>query len=74
MPTIILDRDGVINHDTDQYIKSPSEWVAIDGTPEAIARLNRAGYGVAVATNQSGLSRELFSLETLTDIHRKMTV
>ena len=41
MPTIILDRDGVINHDSDLYIKSPSEWVAIDGTPEAIARLNR---------------------------------
>ena len=73
MPTIILDRDGVINHDSDQYIKSPSEWVAIDGTPEAIARLNRAGYRVAVATNQSGLARGLFSLETLTDIHRKMT-
>ena len=73
MPTIILDRDGVINHDSDQYIKSPSEWVAIDGTPEAIARLNRAGYRVAVATNQSALGRGLFSLETLTDIHRKMT-
>jgi len=57
MPTIILDRDGVINHDSDLYIKSPSEWVAIDGIPEAIARLNRAGYRVAVATNQSGLGR-----------------
>ena len=72
MATVILDRDGVINHDSDQYIKSPSEWVAIDGTPEAIARLNRAGYRVAIATNQSGLARGLFSLETLTDIHRKM--
>jgi D-glycero-D-manno-heptose 1,7-bisphosphate phosphatase len=72
MPTIILDRDGVINHDSDGYIKSASEWVAIDGTPEAIARLNRAGYRVAVATNQSGLGRGLFTLETLTDIHRKM--
>jgi len=73
MPTIILDRDGVINHDSDQYIKSPSEWVAIDGAPEAIARLNRARYRVAIATNQSGLGRGLFALETLSDIHRKMT-
>lgn len=73
MPTIILDRDGVINHDSKQYIKSPSEWAVIDGAPEAIARLNNAGYHIAVATNQSGLGRGLFTLETLTNIHRKMT-
>ncbi|MDG1157617.1 MAG: HAD-IIIA family hydrolase, partial [Litorivicinaceae bacterium] len=73
MPTIILDRDGVINHDSEQYVKSPSEWVAIDGAPEAIAQLNHAGYRIAIATNQSGLGRGLFDLQTLTDIHRKMT-
>lgn len=72
MPTIILDRDGVINHDSDQYIKCPSEWVAIDGSPEAIARLNSAGYRIAIATNQSGLGRGLFTIKTLTNIHRKM--
>ena len=72
MPTIILDRDGVINHDSDQYIKSPSEWIAIDDAPKAIARLNHAGYRIAVATNQSGLGRGLFGLEALNSIHRKM--
>jgi D-glycero-D-manno-heptose 1,7-bisphosphate phosphatase len=72
MPTIILDRDGVINHDSEHYIKSSSEWAVIDGAPEAIARLNNAGYHVAVATNQSGLGRGLFTLDTLTNIHRKM--
>ena len=73
MPTIILDRDGVINHDSEQYVKSPSEWAAIDGAPEAIAQLNHAGYRIAIATNQSGLGRGLFDVQTLTDIHRKMT-
>ena len=72
MSVIILDRDGVINHDSKKYIKSPSEWVAIHGSLEAIARLTAAGYRVAIATNQSGLSRGLFTLEALTSIHRKM--
>jgi D-glycero-D-manno-heptose 1,7-bisphosphate phosphatase len=69
---IILDRDGVINYDSDEYIKSPQEWQPIDGSLEAIARLNHAGYRVAVATNQSGVARKLFNMDTLVDIHNKM--
>lgn len=72
VPLIILDRDGVINYDSDEYIKSPDEWLAIPGSLEAIARLNRAGYKVAVATNQSGLARGYFDLATLAKIHKKM--
>lgn len=69
---IILDRDGVINHDSDAFIKSPEEWIAIDGSMEAIAQLNQAGYTVVVATNQSGISRKLFAMHTLNAIHHKM--
>ena len=69
---IILDRDGVINHDSSAFIKSPEEWVPIEGSMEAIARLNQAGYVVVVATNQSGISRKLFDMETLNAIHQKM--
>ena len=69
---IVLDRDGVINYDSDQYIKSPEEWRPIPGSLEAIARLNHAGYRVVVATNQSGLGRGLFDMATLNAIHDKM--
>ncbi len=69
MKLIILDRDGVINFDSDAYIKSPLEWVAIPGSLQAIARLNQHGYRVAVATNQSGISRGLFDMKTLGAIH-----
>ena len=69
---IVLDRDGVINHDSDQFIKSPAEWRPIPGSLEAIARLNQAGYRVVVATNQSGVGRGLFGMTTLTEIHEKM--
>ena len=72
MPTIVLDRDGVINYDSDAYIKNPDEWYAIKGSLEAIKRLNDAGYDVCVATNQSGLGRGLFSIDTLAAIHQKM--
>jgi len=72
MPTIILDRDGVINHDSDDYIKNPDEWIAIEGSLQAIKRLNHAGYTICVATNQSGLGRGLFNLDTLAKIHQKM--
>ena len=72
MKLIILDRDGVINEDSDAYIKSPDEWVPIPGSLEAIAQLNRAGYRVVVATNQSGVGRGLLNLETLNRIHSKM--
>ncbi len=69
---IILDRDGVINYDSDEYIKSPGEWRPIEGSLEAIARLNRAGYIVTVASNQSGIARGYFDLQTLSAIHTKM--
>ena len=69
---IILDRDGVINHDSDDYIKSPDEWLPIDGSLDAIADLGRAGFKLVVVTNQSGIARGLMSEETLDQIHRKM--
>lgn len=72
MKLVILDRDGVINQDSATYIKSPREWRPISGSLEAIARLNHAGYRVVVASNQSGIGRGLFSIETLHQIHDKM--
>ena len=69
---IILDRDGVINHDSPDFIKSPAEWIPVPGSLEAIARLNQAGYRVVVASNQSGIARELFDMVTLNAIHHKM--
>ncbi len=72
MKLIILDRDGVINEDSDEYIKSPEEFVPISGSLEAIARLCHAGYTVVVATNQSGVGRKYFDMETLQKIHAKM--
>ncbi len=72
MKLVILDRDGVINHDSDAYIKSKEEWVPIEGSLEAIARLNHSGYTVVVASNQSGLARGYFDIETLSAMHKKM--
>jgi D-glycero-D-manno-heptose 1,7-bisphosphate phosphatase len=72
MQLIILDRDGVINEDSDEFIKSPTEWNPIRGSLEAIARLHRAGWRVVVATNQSGIARQLFDLDTLARIHETM--
>jgi D-glycero-D-manno-heptose 1,7-bisphosphate phosphatase len=72
MKLIILDRDGVINYDSDQFIKNPGEWKPIPGSLEAIAQLNQAGYRVVVATNQSGVGRGLFDMPTLNTIHDKM--
>ena len=69
---IILDRDGVINYDSMDYIKTPDEWHAIPGSLEAISRLNKAGYHVVVATNQSGVGRGYYSEEVLAAIHQKM--
>jgi D-glycero-D-manno-heptose 1,7-bisphosphate phosphatase len=71
-PLLILDRDGVINEDSPDFIKSPDEWIPIPGSIEAIARLNRAGFVVTVASNQSGLARGLFTAGTLASIHQKM--
>ena len=72
MKMIILDRDGVINHDSPDFIKSPAEWVPIPGSLEAIARLNQAGYRVVIASNQSGIARQLFDMCTLNAIHQKL--
>lgn len=72
MKLVILDRDGVINHDSDQYIKSVNEWVPIDGSIDAIVRLNKAGFIVGIATNQSGIARGYYCEDTLNAIHDKM--
>lgn len=71
--TAILDRDGVVNYDSEAFIKSPSEWQPIPGSLEAIARLKHAGLRVVVASNQSGLGRGLFDYDDLFAIHDKMT-
>ena len=69
---VILDRDGVINVDSDRFIKHPDEWQPIPGSLEAITLLNQAGFRVVVATNQSGVGRGLFDMVTLNAIHQKM--
>jgi D-glycero-D-manno-heptose 1,7-bisphosphate phosphatase len=69
---VILDRDGVINRDSPDYIKTPDEWVALPGSLEAIAKLSEAGFTLGIATNQSGVGRGLFSIDTLWGIHQKM--
>ncbi len=69
---VLLDRDGVINEDSDDYIKSPLEWEPIPGSLEAIGLLAQRGFGVVVITNQSGVARGLFSLDVLGQIHAKM--
>ncbi len=74
MALIILDRDGVINEDSDDYIKSPAEWQPIVGSLEAIAKLSQNGYKIVVVTNQSGLGRNLFTIEALNAIHMKMNI
>ena len=72
MKLVILDRDGTINHEREDYIKSPEEWVPLPGALEAIARLNHAGWHVVVATNQSGIGRGLFDMVSLNAMHAKM--
>jgi len=69
---VLLDRDGVINQDSPEYIKSVSEWLPLDGSLEAIAELKRAGMTVAICTNQSGIGRGLFSRSTLDAIHQRL--
>ena len=66
---VVLDRDGVINHDSDSFIRSAAEWLPIDGSLRAIAMLGQGGFTVAVATNQSGIARGHLSLGALDDIH-----
>ena len=70
---VVLDRDGVINHDSEDYIRSPAQWRPIRGSLEAIARLRKAGWRVAVATNQAGVGRGLFDMATLAAIHATMS-
>ena len=72
MKLVILDRDGTINHPSDEYIKSPEEWRALPGALEAISRLNHAGYHVVIATNQSGLGRGLMDVAAVNAIHKRM--
>jgi D-glycero-D-manno-heptose 1,7-bisphosphate phosphatase len=69
---VILDRDGTINHDSDDFVKSPEEWQPLPGALEAIARLNHAGWHVVVASNQSGLGRGLFDVAALNAMHDKL--
>ena len=69
---IILDRDGVINHDSEQFVKSAAEWLPLPGSIGAITALCRAGYTVTIASNQSGLARELFDRKALRSMHRKL--
>ena len=69
---MILDRDGVINRDSSEFIKSSDEWIPLPGSLEAIARLSKAGFTVAVASNQSGLARGLFDRRALRSMHRKL--
>ncbi len=72
MKLVILDRDGTINSDSDEFVKSPEEWQPLPGALEAIARLNHAGWHVVVASNQSGLGRGLFDMASLNAMHAKM--
>jgi D-glycero-D-manno-heptose 1,7-bisphosphate phosphatase len=72
MKLVILDRDGVINVDSEHFIKNPSEWKPIPGSLEAIARLNHMGYRVVIASNQSGVGRGLFDMDALNAINDKM--
>lgn len=73
MKLIILDRDGVINYDSDDYIKSADEWIPLPGSMEALARMYHGGYRLVIASNQSGIGRKFLTIDDLNGIHRKMT-
>ena len=72
MPIIILDRDGVINYDSADYIKSADEWLPIPGSLEAISQLSQNGYRIIIVSNQSGISRRKLTIDDLNSIHQKM--
>jgi D-glycero-D-manno-heptose 1,7-bisphosphate phosphatase len=72
MRLVILDRDGVINQESEAFIKTPEEWIPLPGSIDAIARIYKSGYTVVVASNQSGIARHLLSLDTLAAIHGRM--
>ncbi len=69
---IVLDRDGVINYDSDEYVKTVDEWIELPGAMQALAKLTKAGFKIAIATNQSGIARNYFSIKTLDAMHEKM--
>ena len=70
---IVLDRDGVINYDSDDYIKTVDEWIPLPGSMEALGLLTQAGYKITIATNQSGIARGYFTLDTLNAMHEKLS-
>ncbi len=72
LKAVVLDRDGVINEESDEFVKTPEEWIAIEGSLKAIAKLNHAKIKVFIASNQSGIARELFNYNALNQIHQKM--
>ena len=72
MKIVILDRDGTVNEDSDEFVKTPEEWTPLPGALEAIARLNHAGWHVVIASNQSGLGRGLFDVSMLNAMHAKL--
>ncbi|WP_424193354.1 D-glycero-beta-D-manno-heptose 1,7-bisphosphate 7-phosphatase [Ampullimonas aquatilis] len=69
---VVFDRDGVINHDNPNYIRSPEDWHPIDGAAEAIAKISASNISIAIATNQAGIAKNCFSMRTLEQIHQKM--
>lgn len=71
---VVLDRDGVINYDSDDYVKTVDEWMPLPGAIDALGRLTHAGYQIAIATNQSGIARGFFSEETLNAMHEKLLI
>ena len=72
MSTIFLDRDGVINENRADYVKSWSEFRFLPGSSEAIAKLTQAGHRIIVCTNQAGIARGTLSVEAVEDIHHRM--
>lgn len=72
LKAVVLDRDGVINEESDEFVKSPEQWIAIEGSLEAIAKLNHADVKVFIASNQSGIARKLLDYHALNAIHQKM--
>lgn len=72
MKLLILDRDGVINYDSDDYIKSVEEWIPLPGAISALAQLSQAGWTIAIATNQSGIARGYYPLSTLDAMHQHL--
>ena len=72
MKLLVLDRDGTLNRQREDYVASPDEWEPIPGALEAVARLNQAGWHMVLATNQSGLGRGIFDMAALNAVHAKM--